>query len=468
MGRLVGSSGLRSGVATLALVAATTGLVGVGSGGAASGVVRCSRGLVALTFDDGPSTSVTPELLDVLQVRKVPATFFVVGERVAAAPSIVRRTDRLGFAIGNHTWRHEELTQLSSTAIEETLRRTARAVRAAGARMTELMRPPYGLIDARVRAVVQRMGLTPVLWTIDPRDWDGISSDAIVTRVLHALHPDGVNLVLLHDGVTNSPRTLRAVPEIIRRARARGYCFAGLGADGRPAPPVPRLTVGDASVVERTDHATWLRFRLRLDRPTSRRTSVRVATVDGSARADGDYRPFVGRIVFPVGTTSRTVAVRVRGDRLDERTERLTLRPSAPLGLRVADGSGTGRIRDDDPMPGVVVQDAVVVEPAAGSTVLSVPVTLTRTSGRWVTVKLTTEPVAATPGGDYVDQVAFLTLAPGQVSGSFQVTVLADSEPEGAETFLVRVLSATHAHVLDATATVTIEEAASGRVRRST
>lgn len=211
---------------------------GGGSHAAVAGADEpCARGLVALTFDDGPQRGVTPALLDVLAVRHVPATFFVVGSRVAALPKITRRTSRLGFTVGNHTYRHQNLTTLPAAAIERTLRRTRRAVLDAGAQPSGLMRPPFGRIDSRVRGVVRGLGLVPVLWTVDPRDWAGGTGEEIAERVLAALEPGPDNVVLLHDGVRNSPSTLDAVPRIVHRARETGYCFARLGPRGHPVPP---------------------------------------------------------------------------------------------------------------------------------------------------------------------------------------------------------------------------------------
>ncbi|HET7355713.1 MAG TPA: polysaccharide deacetylase family protein [Nocardioidaceae bacterium] len=205
--------------------------------GRADDAAECPQGLLALTFDDGPQQEVTPALLDVLVDRHAPATFFVLGAHVAALPKITRRASELGFAIGNHTYRHADLTTLPRAAIVRTLHRTHRALVAAGAVSSHLMRPPFGRIDRRVRGVIRSLGLVPVLWTIDPRDWAGGSGTTIAGRVISALQPGSDNVVLLHDGVRNSPNTLAAVPRIIRRARDAGYCLARLGPHGHPVAP---------------------------------------------------------------------------------------------------------------------------------------------------------------------------------------------------------------------------------------
>ena len=239
-------------ILVLATVAAALVLV-LPSGAAEAAVRPCSSGLVALTFDDGPASGLTPELLDILSSRHVPATFFMVGERISSAPGAARRVAAGGFGIANHSYHHEQLTRLSDAAIRATIRRTRRAADDAGVQMSRLIRPPYGAINARVRSVLTGMGLVPVLWTVDPEDWrTGRSTDAIASSVLAQLRPHRTNIVLQHDGVGNSPRSVAAVPRIIRTARARGFCFARLGPDGTPVAPVPGVAVSDAQVAERT------------------------------------------------------------------------------------------------------------------------------------------------------------------------------------------------------------------------
>lgn len=456
----------RARVAGFLLAALVGALVAAPSGAttAATTAAPCARGLVALTFDDGPQASVTLPLLDVLHERKVPATFFVVGERVAAHPGIVRRTAQLGFTVGNHSYRHENLTKLGDAAVARTLRATRRAIVAAGANPSALMRPPYGAIDARVRAEVRRRGLVPVLWTIDPQDWrTGRSAETIADLVVGALRPHAENLVLLHDGVRNSSQTLRAVPRIIRRARALGYCFAPLGPQGRPAVAVPGVSVGDAVASERDPgDTTTVAVPVTLDRPTTRPTAVHVDAVGGDAVAGEDFAALSTRLVFPAGAVRRVVVLRVLGDALDEPVERVRLRLSRPEGLRLVDRTGVVRIRDDDPPPEVRALDADVTEPSTGAVQVPVVVRLSRPSGRPVTLHVATRAGTA-DRGDFVPLDTELVLRPGRTRASAAVTVLADGQDEPAETLEVRVTRSVHADVTRRTATVTIAPVAVSR-----
>ena len=429
---------------TAALLAGAVTLGGALTGGAppAQAAVRpCSNGLVALTFDDGPATAVTGTMLDVLDRYDAEATFFVVGTRVDATPALVRAAHRRGFLVANHTYGHEMLTRLSDSGIRGTVWRTNDAIRRAGARPAPLVRPPYGATDSRVRRVLNGMGLTEVLWDIDPRDWESGTAAQLTARVLVALRPGGRNIVLLHDGVSRSRTTLAAVPGIIRGARERGYCLARLGPGGLPVPPVPRLAVSDARVTE-SDPGTAvpLRFRLTLDRPTSRPVSVRVRTVSGTATPEADYRSVTRRVKFAAGSRTRTVKVRVRGDRIHEGAERLRLVADLPRHLLVGDARAVGTVVDDDPLPRVSLTDASVAEPLGGTETTQVRILADRPSSRRMVMVVATVPGTADQD-DYVPFEQTVRLLPGERTKLVPVTVRADETEEPEERFRVQITS---------------------------
>ncbi|MBZ5734382.1 polysaccharide deacetylase family protein [Nocardioides sp. TRM66260-LWL] len=202
-------------------------------------VGSCRAGRVALTFDDGPDPRLTPRLARLLQRLRVPATFFMVGERVDEAPAAARAVVRRGFTIGDHTYHHPVLDRLSGARVRTEIWSTAAAFRRAGldAGVVDLVRPPYGAADARTRSVIAGMGRPSVLWNVDSRDWAGLSPAAIVRTVVREVRANGRrdSIVLHHDGVTNSPATLAAVPREVHRLRRLGFCFVALDAQGRPA-----------------------------------------------------------------------------------------------------------------------------------------------------------------------------------------------------------------------------------------
>ena len=301
----------------------------------AAPVRPCSRGLVALTFDDGPLSTVTPRVVRLLGRLDVPATFFMTGSRVAAHPDLVRLVDRAGFAIGNHTWEHTDLTTQTPAQARRALVATRRALLDAGVEPTDLARPPYGAIDDRVRRTMASLGLVPTLWTIDSRDWTGLTPRQITRGVVRAVRPHRTNVVLQHDGVTNSPATLRALPDEISTLEKRGYCFASLDEAGNPTPPVPvaHVTADRARITE----GDRVRLDVRLDRPTTRPTPVHTAG---------------GTVRVPAGRLSGHTWFRAPQDRTDERPEDVTVFADTVV-----------RVLDDDPHP--------VVSLSAGSATAS-------------------------------------------------------------------------------------------------
>src|SRR3954451_22411256 len=102
-------------------------------------------GCVALTFDDGPDPTLTPQVLEVLEQAHVPATFFVLGQRVRLAPEIVRRKSADGDEIGNHTFDHRLLLSLVQAQVLDEIALTDKAVIAATGLRPTLIRPPYGM-----------------------------------------------------------------------------------------------------------------------------------------------------------------------------------------------------------------------------------------------------------------------------------------------------------------------------------
>lgn len=188
----------------------------------------CRRGKVALTFDDGPNPTYTPRLLLLLRRHHARATFFVTGLNASRHPEIPRAMHRDGHAVENHSWDHPELTELSARAVRRQLTRTSAVIRRTTGRAPEYFRPPYGATDRAVREIGRRLHLRQELWTVDTRDWSGLRAATIRTKAMRGLRPHGTNVVLMHDAVTNSPRTLQAVPQIIRAIRAHGYCIVPL------------------------------------------------------------------------------------------------------------------------------------------------------------------------------------------------------------------------------------------------
>jgi peptidoglycan-N-acetylglucosamine deacetylase len=172
---------------------------------------------VALSFDDGPSLTQTPAILETLDRLGARATFFEEGRHVDDREALMRQILASGDEIGNHSYPHPEYPG------EAELASTDRAIRAATGFEPCLFRPPYGLVDGRVTAAARRNGLETVLWTLDSEDDRHPGVAAIDADVVRGATPGAI--VLMHDGGRH-PQTVRALPGVIRGLRARGFRFA--------------------------------------------------------------------------------------------------------------------------------------------------------------------------------------------------------------------------------------------------
>jgi peptidoglycan/xylan/chitin deacetylase (PgdA/CDA1 family) len=194
---------------------------------AGAGCVRYQPdpGHVALTFDDGPHPTWTPQVLDILDQYQVKATFFVVGENVERYPNLVAEIQRRGHSVQNHTYTHPDLVTLGNDQIHLEILRTDIELGDAGVSGPNCLRPPYGSYDQRVELLAADQNLQLLLWDVDTRDWSRPGVPAIVDRATQAGSGD---VVLLHDGGGNRSQTVEALPEIITQLDQQGYDFQPL------------------------------------------------------------------------------------------------------------------------------------------------------------------------------------------------------------------------------------------------
>lgn len=179
---------------------------------------------IALTYDDGPSTY-TPAFLRELRTLGVPATFFMIGQQVAANGSLVRSMLRDGNMVANHSWNHANLGGGGAGASAQ-LRDTNAAIRNATGFTPCLFRPPYGSTGADLVSRANAQGMTSVLWSVDPLDWRTPGTGSIVSTVLGQIRGGGI--ILSHDGGGPRSQTLAAMPQIVHTLKRRGYKFVTL------------------------------------------------------------------------------------------------------------------------------------------------------------------------------------------------------------------------------------------------
>jgi peptidoglycan/xylan/chitin deacetylase (PgdA/CDA1 family) len=190
---------------------------------------------IAMTFDDGPSATLTPKLLDLLAAHHIKATFFVIGENVAEHPEIVARAAQEGHEIGNHSWSHPNFGKMSDDGVRSQLRRTDDAIRSATGNRPTLMRPPYGSITSREkRWIHDEFGYRIILWDVDPLDWRRPGPAVVRNRILKETQPGSI--VLSHD---IHPGTIEAMPSTLDALEAKGFKFVTVSELIRMATPKP-------------------------------------------------------------------------------------------------------------------------------------------------------------------------------------------------------------------------------------
>lgn len=182
--------------------------------------------VVYMTFDDGPHPTYTPQILDLLAEYDAKATFFVIGEQVAGNESLIKREVAEGHKVQNHSWDHPQLTHLDQSHFNGEINSTNDAIVAAGAPEPTCLRPPYGAKNKNVQAWADQLGMTLVLWDVDPQDWDRPGVDAIVGNIVGNVQPG--RIVLDHDGGGNREQTVAALEQVLSRLTQAGYRFEAL------------------------------------------------------------------------------------------------------------------------------------------------------------------------------------------------------------------------------------------------
>jgi peptidoglycan/xylan/chitin deacetylase (PgdA/CDA1 family) len=190
--------------------------------------------MVALTFDDGPSGR-TPAILGVLARHHAHATFFVVGRSTRGMEPVLRHIAAGGSELADHTYSHADLLALRTPGRRRQLQWTRGLVARATGIQPRFFRPPYGATGPAVNRLARSLGLIPVLWSVDSRDWLLPGTMAIVKRVLANVGPGAI--VLMHDGGGDRSQTVAAVPKIVRMLRRRHYKLVTIPRLLRDDPP---------------------------------------------------------------------------------------------------------------------------------------------------------------------------------------------------------------------------------------
>lgn len=180
-----------------------------------------------LTFDNGYENGYTTKILDVLKDKKVPAAFFITGHYVKQHPELVKRMAAEGHIVGNHSWTHPDMTQLSAGQINTELEKVQKESQPLiGNQQMKYLRPPRGIFNEHVLATSKELGYTNVFWSIAYKDWDVNAQRGAQyahEQVMKQLHPGAI--LLLHSVSSDNASALGG---IIDAARKQGYEFKSL------------------------------------------------------------------------------------------------------------------------------------------------------------------------------------------------------------------------------------------------
>ena len=178
---------------------------------------------IAITFDDGPHKTKTPQILDILKKHEVTATFFVVGSCVENYPDIIRRELSEGHEIGNHTFSHLSLVSGDMKKMEEEILKTEEVLFENLEYRPKLFRPPEGVCNQGIASVAAALDYSVILWNVDTRDWAHTSKDDLVNMVLRNI--ESGDIILFHDSISGESHTAEALEVIIPALKEKGYRF---------------------------------------------------------------------------------------------------------------------------------------------------------------------------------------------------------------------------------------------------
>ena len=181
--------------------------------------ISTTRKICSLTFDDGPDPKRTTNILEILQQSNIPATFFLIGEKIGGNEEIIKKMEKEGHLIGNHAWKHSPWFDFfPGKRMKEEILRTADAIQGTIGKSPLLFRPPYGVIVPVLRRVLKHLPYHVIGWNI--RSFDTMKKDpeVVVSRIMKKMTPGSI--ILLHDHLQVAPAVLE---KLIPRLKENNY-----------------------------------------------------------------------------------------------------------------------------------------------------------------------------------------------------------------------------------------------------
>lgn len=181
---------------------------------------------VALTFDDGPDSQYTPQILDILKEQGIKATFFLIGNRAQLFPDVVKRMIEEGHVIGNHTLNHPNIIKLDNRAIRQEIIGGEEALAKLTGYRTALFRSPYGSLNPEKIKFIQSLNYNIIAWNVDSLDWKSLTAEQVKYNILENVRAGSI--ILQHSSGSkeeNLSGSVEALREVIPTLKQEGYQF---------------------------------------------------------------------------------------------------------------------------------------------------------------------------------------------------------------------------------------------------
>ncbi|QEM06745.1 polysaccharide deacetylase family protein [Mucilaginibacter rubeus] len=181
--------------------------------------LKTNKKIIAITFDDGPDATATPQILNTLKQQNIPAAFFCIGNRIPGNEVILKQIHEQGHIIGNHSFSHHFWFDLFSSAkMLDDMLQTNQSVRQTINLSPLLFRPPYGVINPNLKKAILQSRMIPIGWSVRSMDTVINNPQKLLNKITRRLNPGAI--FLFHD---TGAATISVLPLFIEQAKAQGY-----------------------------------------------------------------------------------------------------------------------------------------------------------------------------------------------------------------------------------------------------
>ena len=212
---------------TLALIFAVALLIKVTKVQNYFGIKRADTEVkvIALTYDDGPSSPYTNQLLDILDRYQVKATFFEIGRNIEKHPEIVPMIVARGHELANHSYSHTDMMFKPREFLLSEIEKTDKLLQELGVKQDSIsFRPPLGRRFVVLSYLLSQMHKKLIMWDVDSLDYENtVTAEDIANRVLDNVRSGSI--VLMHDGGGDRSKTVAATEAIVKTLQSKGYAF---------------------------------------------------------------------------------------------------------------------------------------------------------------------------------------------------------------------------------------------------